>query len=528
MHSLWSVLPTSILKFTILTIISLVTILCCFLKVSAVSKEAVMLISDPEMQVQCLTVRLRIKDTTRNAFLAYRRVAWGADELMPLSQEGSSLIGNSGATIIDSLDSLFIMGLQDEYLLARAWVQEFYHPQEIASYVSVFETTIRALGGLLAIYDLTADHMFLEKAKQIGEIILDAFGAEVLPTPSYNPYQQSMGARRDFCLAEVGSITVELERLGSIVSDLKYRQKIDQLLRVIAKRKGTAQSQKWNGLFPVELDSHGVFRGHIASFTGQSDSFYEYLIKLHFLRHSNDHSSPELRMFQDAIAGMLRHLLGRYGPDNNGYFLGKWNMDTGRLSDSMDHLACFTPGMLIMALRRGALDTFIGGYNVLHVAEGLGEACWQMYAASANGLAGEATRFDRRGAHPIIGSRWYIQRPEAVESFWYLFRFTGERKWQEYGTRIFDKIESHCAVHGGLWGYSGLDDNGDKDNKQQSFFIAETLKYLYLLHSLSPTLGETDFMDTTKWVLNTEAHPLRVNKVETKAAPTESWILFED
>ena len=505
-------------KFTILLTFSLMTMLGYFLKVLApsalpgvvhyVSREAALRNSD------LLVLRSRITQATQNAFLGYWRVARGADELMPLSQKGSSLIGNSGATIIDSLDTLFIMGLQDEYILARSWVQDFYHPREIASYVSVFETTIRTLGGLLAIYDLTGDYMFLGKAKQIGEIILDAFGAEVLPTPTYNPQLQSMGARVDFCLAEVGSITVELERLGFIVGDANYRRKIDHLLRLIEKRKGTAQGNRWDGLFPVELDAQGVFRGNIASFAGRSDSFYEYLVKLHFLRdNGGDSDGLEFKMFRGAVVGMFRHLLGRYGPEKHGYFLGTWSADSDHLGDQMDHLACFAPGMLVMALRRGVLDSVIDGHEVLRVAEGLGEACWQMYATSANGLAGESTRFDSRGAHPIVGSRWYIQRPEAVESFWYLFRFTGQRKWQEYGAHIFDKIESHCAVNGGLWGYCGLDDNGDKDDKQQSFFIAETLKYLYLLHSPTPSLGETDFMDTTEWVLTTEAHPLKVNKI---------------
>ena len=168
-----------------------------------------------------------------------------------------------------------------------------------------------------------------------------------------------------------------------------------------------------------------------------------------------------------------------------------------------------------MGLQRGLLDSVIEGHDTLRVAEGLGEACWQMYAISPTGLAGEGTRFDKTGAHTVAGSRWYIQRPEAVESFWYLFRFTGNKKWQDYGTRVFESIEAHCAVHNGSWGYSGLTDSGRQDDKQQSFFIAETLKYLYLLHSPIPSVNEIDFMDSTKWILNTEAHPLKVLAIKS-------------
>lgn len=443
--------------------------------------------------------------------MSYWRVARGSDELMPLSQRGSNLIGNSGATIIDSLDTLYIMGLHDEYILARSWVQDSYHPQQTSGYVSVFETTIRELGGLLAIYDLTGDLMFIEKAKQLGDIVLSAFGDGDLPASTYEPHTRSMGSVHDLCIAEVGSITVELERLGVIIGDTKYHHKIDRLLLLISKRKGGAQNARWDGLFPMDLNAKGVFRSSSVSLGGRSDSFYEYLIKLHILRNDgNRRTSVELKLFQDSVNGMMMHLVGRYGPNDSGYYMGEWNMHKNVLDNQMEHLTCFVPGMFVMGLQRKLLDSVIQGHDVLRVAEGLGEACWQMYATSSTGLAGENTRFDSRGAHPVPGRRFYIQRPEAVESFWYLFRFTGDSKWQTYGTRIFKAIESNCAVHNGEWGYSGLLDDGNQDDKQQSFFIAETLKYLYFLHSPTPAAGENDFMDSTKWILNTEAHPLKV------------------
>lgn len=69
----------------------------------------------------------------------------------------------------------------------------------------------------------------------------------------------------------------------------------------------------------------------------------------------------------------------------------------------------------------------------------------------------------------------------------------------------FQAIEKYCRTEGG---YSGIRDvynfNPPKDDVQQSFFLAETLKYLYLLFS------DDDVMSLDKWVFNTEAHPLPI------------------
>lgn len=66
-------------------------------------------------------------------------------------------------------------------------------------------------------------------------------------------------------------------------------------------------------------------------------------------------------------------------------------------------------------------------------------------------------------------------------------------------------LESKCRVVGG---YSGIRDvyqeSPQLDDVQQSFFLAETLKYLYLIFS------DDDLLPLDKWVFNTEAHPLPI------------------
>lgn len=126
-----------------------------------------------------LTARIR-RDKIRDAMLfvwnSYRQYAWGQDELKPVSKTGSQNWGGMGVTLVDSLDTLWLMGLHKEFDEAKKWVQTsltFDH----AGAVSVFETTIRELGGLLSAYDLSGDKVFLDKAKLLGDRLMPAFAS---------------------------------------------------------------------------------------------------------------------------------------------------------------------------------------------------------------------------------------------------------------------------------------------------------------------------------------------------------------
>lgn len=77
---------------------------------------------------------------------------------------------------MDSLDTLYIMDLQEEFLQARNWVERELSFAKNKD-VNLFETTIRVLGGLLSAFHLSADKMFLEKAKDLGDRLLGAFGS---------------------------------------------------------------------------------------------------------------------------------------------------------------------------------------------------------------------------------------------------------------------------------------------------------------------------------------------------------------
>ena len=99
----------------------------------------------------------------KHAWMGYTKFAWGKDELAPISKRGISSF-HMGLTIIDSLDTLWLMGMREEFVMARNWVANSLNFATIHREVSVFETNIRVLGGLLSAYHLSNDAVFLKKA----------------------------------------------------------------------------------------------------------------------------------------------------------------------------------------------------------------------------------------------------------------------------------------------------------------------------------------------------------------------------
>lgn len=118
--------------------------------------------------------REKVKAAMQHAWRGYKTYAWGSDELKPKSHRGSDNWGGMGVTLVDSLDTLWLMGLKTEFNEARDWVARSLTFSR-AGTVSTFETTIRELGGLLAAYDLSGERVFLDKARELGDKLAGAF-----------------------------------------------------------------------------------------------------------------------------------------------------------------------------------------------------------------------------------------------------------------------------------------------------------------------------------------------------------------
>jgi len=133
-----------------------------------------------------------------------------------------------------------------------------------------------------------------------------------------------------------------------------------------------------------------------------------------------------------------------------------------------------------------------------------------MYRVTPTGLAPEIVWLNMEDDHPddiIIKPQdaHNLQRPETVESLFIMWRLTGDEIYREWGWKIFRAFVEHSSVGDG-GGFTSLDSVMSVPAKQrdnmESFWLAETLKYLYLLFSEDKLLPLTDV------VFNTEAHPL--------------------
>ncbi|CAI5525958.1 unnamed protein product [Closterium sp. Naga37s-1] len=170
--------------------------------------------------------REAIREAMAHAWKGYRQYAWGMDELQPCTKTGANHFGGLGLTIVDSLDSLYLMGLMKEFDEAKSWVQEklfFKHDYD----ANVFETTIRILGGLLSAYDLSGDPMLLAKAKELAHKLLPAFATPTgIPLAFVNlasGIARSHGwTGRSAMLADLGSTQLEMVALSQRTGDPKY------------------------------------------------------------------------------------------------------------------------------------------------------------------------------------------------------------------------------------------------------------------------------------------------------------------
>mmetsp|Transcript_40108 Transcript_40108/g.93852 ORF Transcript_40108/g.93852 Transcript_40108/m.93852 type:complete len:192 (-) Transcript_40108:105-680(-) len=179
----------------------------------------------------------------------------------------------------------------------------------------------------------------------------------------------------------------------------------------------------------------------------------------------------------------------------------------------MDHLACFVGGMLIYGSRQINPEDVDSRWE--QTAAGITETCYEMYHRQPSHLAPEASRFNPQGVRGQDMSVWnnagqYLLRPEAAEAIFYMFYYTGDPKYRRWAGEIMEAIEKNCRT---THGYSAVTDVRRSPvtlrNEMETFFLAETLKYLYLTFVPNPraVLNLDDF------VITTEAHPLRIAKV---------------
>ncbi|KAH9839937.1 glycoside hydrolase [Rhodofomes roseus] len=528
-----------------------------------------------------------VKNAFRHAYNGYERHAKPHDELRPLTNGTKDNFNGWGVSLFDSLDTMIMMGLNDEFARALPVVSRATFETNApvtnrhVGYAPFFETVIRYLGGLLSAYALSREPLLLQRADDLGRMLSPAFD-----TPSGFPAfgvdtvtGETVGGASGV-LAEIATCQVEYAYLALLTGNKMYWENADVVMKGLWKanvtRLGGMLPRRWN----LATGNPG---DEFLSVGAAADSAHEYLLKQYLLTGKQDKEA--LQLYLRATNHIFTHMLYLseardllYVTDTNRNFIPSHNFE---------HLSCFLPGLL--ALGADQLDLSLDdldyetlgpvgqqSYDILRnydlralhrwAAEGLATTCWLLYEEQPSGLGPDVVHFQPKvGEWPARGSppdhtgklwvegleKWrrggargyppglgekkpvrltrdeigsaklralrvperdyvltrseYFLRPETLESIYLMWRSTGDPIWRERGWSIFEAIERETKTASGyasskniLLSPTLLDDD------MPSYFLAETLKYLYLL------FHDEDLVPLDRWVFNTEAHPLPV------------------
>lgn len=459
-----------------------------------------------------------VKDVFLESWSSYENHAWGKDVYHPIKETGSNMGPKPlGWMIVDSLDTLIIMDCPEQLARARKFVKDDldYH---FDYNVNVFETTIRMLGGLLSAHHISEDDMYLDKAVDLANGLIGGFDSNSgLPYASVN-LMTGEGIKNHVdngasSTAEVATLQLEFKYLSKLTGETLFWEKVEKVMKVLDENKPQ------DGLVPIYIQPDtGKYQGKLIRLGSRGDSYYEYLLKQYL--QTNNQEPIYWDMYRESVDGVKKHMVRKSSPNGLTYIGELEHGIGGGLSPKMDHLVCFYGGLLAVGATNGLpykeakkLPNWDADRESdFKLGEELTYSCYKMYHDVPSGLSPEIAVFNE---NPEVKSDFYIkpldrhnlQRPETVESLFYLYRLTGDVKYREYGYEIFQNFLKHTKVTNakGEVSYTSLDDVTQvpppKRDNMESFWFAETLKYLYLL------FDDTNKFPLDKYVFNTEAHP---------------------
>ncbi|KAH8199367.1 hypothetical protein TruAng_006453 [Truncatella angustata] len=501
-------------------------------------------------------LRLRRQASVRAAFRrcwsAYKNNAWLQDEVTPVSGSSRNPFGGWGATLVDSLDTLWIMGFKQEFEEAVTAAATISFNSSSLVEINAFETTIRYLGGFLSAYDLSGDLRLLQKAREVGDMLYVAFD-----TPNHMPITrwelsraisgEKQTAPEWALVAEIGSLCVEFTRLSLITGNPKWFDATERITLALQRQQ---MKTRLPGLWPIGVNPRDMkfTEDNTFSLGAMADSVFEYLPKMvaltgGLLPHYGD-------MYKEAMKTAIKFNMFRpMVPDSADILLSgivRTSKENGKIKPTLEcqgqHLVCFAGGMLAvggklldipehLSTARKLVDGCIWTNKNMPLGI-MPEVFWMAPCDSDTDCPWDETKWkqavleragadkdDLETASQIIKERRlpqgfvdipdkrYILRPEAIESIFIMYRTTGDPKLLQAAADMFDAVQTNTKTDIANSAIADITVTSPIDVQQtdsmESFWMGETLKYFYLIFS------EPDLISLDEWVFNTEAHPLR-------------------
>lgn len=445
-----------------------------------------------------------------------------------------------GWIIVDALDTMMIMNLTTELTHARQWIySNLTYDQDHD--VNTFETTIRMLGGLLSAHYLStqfdgkyasvddhlSDDLYVEKATDLADRLLGAYESKSgVPFASVNlarhkgiPSHADAGASST---AEATTLQLEMKYLSKLTGETHYWEHTERVMRVVD------DNQAEDGLVPIFIYADkGTFRGQNIRLGSRGDSYYEYLIKQYLQTSAEEPIYQE--MWNETLAGVKKNLITYSSPNNFTLIAERPSGLHKSLEAKQDHLVCFMGGTIALATTGGlplAQAKKQPNWTEkqdedMRLAHELTKTCMGMYHTTT-GLAPEIAHFNIHDpplmyndfrpnelpqsppdfvkcADPKCSStvdlvredyvfkpadKHNLQRPETVESLFYMWRITGDEQYRIWGWEMFQAFIKHSAVPDGE-GFSSIS-NVEEDpvhfrDNMESFWLV----CLLLLFSFS-------------------------------------------
>ncbi|KAI0457384.1 glycoside hydrolase family 47 protein [Xylaria acuta] len=471
--------------------------------------------------------RSEVKEAFVKSWKSYKNVGFGYDELMPVSGKGQDVpgFGGWGATLVDSLSTLWIMDLKDDFYEAAAAAVTIDYSKTRDTSCNYFETTIRHLGGLLGAYDMSTETALLEKAVELGDMLYMAYDTPNRMPGFWLDFQDAKTGKQlagtHDPSANVASSSLEFTRLTQLTGDNKYYDAINRVTEVLDDWQNRT---KLPGMWPTHFNLRDMELDSDNSFTigALADSLYEYLPKTFAILGGLEPVYEKL--YRGAMDTIIENLLFRPKlPDQTDIlFPGNvWVTDQGpSLTAQSQHLSCFAGGMFGLGGKIFQIPEHVA------IGEKLTKGCVWTYDAMPAGIMPEA--FNLLKCQSLDPCEWnqeeweivgdtklkpgfssvpdarYLLRPEAIESVFLMYRMTGNTDYQEMAWKMFQAIRKATKTN---LAFSAIQSvrvtDTVKDDSMESFWLAETLRYFYLIFS-SP-----DLINLDEYVFNTEAHPLR-------------------
>jgi len=390
--------------------------------------------------------------------------------------------------------------------------------------VSLFETTIRYLGGMLSGYDLLKGPLahLADNAANVEALLTQSINLAnnlsfAFETPTGLPWNILYFANRTNGAglggpATLGTLILEWTRLADLSGNQTYADLVAKAEQYLLQ-PSPASAEPFPGLIGSAINvTTGQFTNARGGWVGGSDSFYEYLIKMYM------YDKSQYAFLKDrwilAVDSSIEFLASHPAPRPDITFLAAYDGTKPLLTSQ--HLACFDGGNFILG------GQVLDRQDYIDFGLELVNGCHETYISTATGIgpeifswntstlpANQSNFFDKTGF--FITDSNYQLRPEVIESYYYAYRATSDPKYQDWAWDAFVAINATTRVGSG---YSSISDvnvvgGGEFTNFQESFWFAEVLKYSYMIHA-EDAEWQVAKDGVNKFVFNTEAHPVKV------------------